>query len=446
MLPKTRQNGQILLNTLIALFIFAILSQALFVLISASYNLVNFTRSRITARHLAQEKLEEIRNLSYDDVGTLGGIPSGLIPQVQNISYNGNVFTITTLVTYIDDGFDGYAPSDLLPIDYKRVRVDVEWAGITPGVRNPITVITDIAPKGIESVQGGGTLSVLVFDSQAQPVPQAQVHIYSNKVNPIIDLTLSTNDNGRIIIPGTPACTGECYQITVTKSGYSTDRTYSSSEVANPSKPHLSIIASSISEISFAIDHTSTYIVRSFAVTDDVFSLLPQVKFSLQGRKTIGTDTADQPVYKFAQNYTTDTSGNLTISGLEWDVYDLILNPSDSYDLYGSTPYTPISVSPGVDSNLDISVTPHTTHSLLSIFTDPSGNAIASVSSQLIDQNLIASGSSGINGNPNFGQLFFDNLSQKIYQITASVSGFVNYSNSVSVGGNTIEHIILTPQ
>lgn len=131
-LPKKKKlrSGQTLIGILISVAIFAILSHAIFTLISFSYSLVNFTRARITARHLAQEKIELIRNLAYDDVGTDGGIPPGPLQQVEFVDRNGLNYQVSTSVVYIDDAFDNLAPTDLLPTDYKRARVDVSWEGI----------------------------------------------------------------------------------------------------------------------------------------------------------------------------------------------------------------------------------------------------------------------------------------------------------------------------
>ena len=95
---KIRLRGQILLSILISIGIFAILAHALFTLIASSFDLVNFNRSRITARHLAQERIELIRNMPYADIGTVGGIPDGTIEDEENIVRNGLNFIIKTLI------------------------------------------------------------------------------------------------------------------------------------------------------------------------------------------------------------------------------------------------------------------------------------------------------------------------------------------------------------
>src|SRR3972149_3728932 len=98
--PKRTGFGQSLVGILIALAVFSILGHAIFTLTSSSFTLVALSRARTTARHLAQEKIEFIRNLPYDNVGTAGGIPSGPLPQTENLTRNGLNFLVTTSVIY----------------------------------------------------------------------------------------------------------------------------------------------------------------------------------------------------------------------------------------------------------------------------------------------------------------------------------------------------------
>lgn len=437
-------HGQTLIGLLIAIAIFAILGQAIFTLISASYSLVSFTRARITARHLAQEKIEVIRNLSYDDVGTVGGIPSGPLPQSENVVRNGLNYVVSTSVVYIDDAFDNSAPTDLLPTDYKRVRVDISWEGLASSSRNPITIISDVAPRGIESTAGGGTLSILVFDANAQPVPQADVSIIATSTTPQVNLNLQTGDDGRIILPGSPICTS-CYQITVTKPDYSIDRTYSTVEVTNPDKPYLSVLQGFLTEVSFAIDKESKLKVNTYSSRDDGFDDLGNITFTLRGDKTIGTDSNDELVYKFENLYTTDAGGEVEIENLEWDNYQITVDSADGWDISGLNPLLPITLLPDTTVNSTFALENHTTHNLLTSFVDNVRTPIASVAARLYDDSgFEASASSGISDDPDFGQSFFSNLSSQIYHLQATMSGYLDFNGDVSVGGNTFEEIILT--
>jgi hypothetical protein len=74
-LPKSLARGDSLIGIIIALGIFLILSQAVITLALSVYDLISYSRARISARHIALESIEIIRNSPYDQVGTVGGIP-----------------------------------------------------------------------------------------------------------------------------------------------------------------------------------------------------------------------------------------------------------------------------------------------------------------------------------------------------------------------------------
>ncbi len=449
-LPLTTKNqniifqGQTLISLLIALAIFAILSHAIFTLTTASFKTVSFSKARIAARHIGEEKIETIRNMPYDSVGTVGGIPSGPLIQTENRFLNGLNYVIKTDIVYIDDPFDGQSPDDLLPTDYKRVRVDVSWGGAAASTNNPIVITTDIAPKGIEEATGGGTLSILVFDANAEAVGQAQIHISSDDVTPAVDITQNTNDNGRMIIPGIPECT-ECYDITVTKSGYSTDKTYTTAEVANPSRPPVSIVEGSLTEVSFAIDRTSTVNISTLGDRENLFAPIPDTPFVLTGQKIIGTDIGDYPVYKFERQFVTSTTGNLTITDVEWDNYTLTLTSGSTYEIATANPIIPYVLLPNSNINWLVSLVPQSAHNLYLIFRDESVNPIASVSAKLtgpasFDQTKYT----GASTEADWGQVFFSNLSSDVYQLLATHAAYVDTTKSITVNGNSVDQNVLT--
>lgn len=437
-------RGQTLIGILISLAILLILAQALFTLTNTSYQFVGFNRSRIAARHLAQERIELIRNLPYDEVGTEGGIPAGPLPQEESVVLNGLAYTVKTAIVYIDDDFDGVAPTDLLPVDYKRVRVDVSWGGTTPSRNGPIVLTTDIAPRGIETTAGGGTLSILVFDANALPVAQADVRIQAGSLSPAVDLEVQTNDNGRVILPGTPICTG-CYTITVSKDGYSSDKTYSTAEVANPARPLQSVIESDVTEISFAIDRVSSLLLTSYDTRESGFAIRPLTSFTLRGEKIIGTDIDDLPVYKYYESQTTDENGVLEVENLEWDNYHLDFT-SELIELGGSNPATPLSLLPDTEIPLSFTVSDKTPTSYLALFTDGL-KPIASVSAVLSrTPSYSESKFTGGETDPDYGYVYFDDLTSAIYSLTATASGYLDFSGTTSISGNKIETTVLLPQ
>ncbi len=441
-------SGQSLIGILVALAIFSILSQAVLTIASTSYRFVSYNRARITARHLAQEKIEFIRNLPYDRVGTSGGIPSGTLAQNETIKRNGINFDINLSIVYVDDPFDGTqggSPSDTLATDYKRVRVSVSWQGIE-GPQNPIVLLTDIAPKGVETTQGGGTLSVIVFDSNGSPVPEASIHIVQNTVSPNIDVTFQTADNGRFIFTGVPACVA-CYQISITKDGYSSDRTYSTDEVANPSKAHQTVIEGQLTEISFSIDRISTINIATKKGRDDNFEALGNISFRLRGEKIIGTDSQGDPVHKYDKIHTTNQSGFLTLTNMEWDNYHFIPNPPDSYDISGTQPPQPLILTPGSEESFSISLVVNSPYSVLLTFVNQQENPIASVSATLSGDSFTQNKISGNLSDPDFGQVYFGGLPPGNYSLTATHSAFLDHNATIQIDNTDItEEVMLLPK
>lgn len=220
------------------------------------------SQHRVTALALANQKIEMARNLSYGDVGTEGGIPAGTIPETETVTRNSIDYCVKTTVVYVDDPFDGIAPADLSPNDFKRLKVKVSWSGRFGG--NTV-LITDRAPENIEG--GGGTIFISVFNAEGKGISQANIHIINDDVSPSIDANYQTNADGILVLPGAPPSIGN-YKISVAKTGYSSDRTYGSEEVANPSKPHATVFEGELTEISFSIDKLSNFSVDTKTMPD----------------------------------------------------------------------------------------------------------------------------------------------------------------------------------
>jgi type II secretory pathway pseudopilin PulG len=271
LIEKNKKSGLTLVESLVGIGLLLIVFIGIFGLVRLNIKIVAQSKSKTIATALANQKIELARNLAYDQVGTVGGIPSGVIPETENIERNEIAFTVKTTVIYVDDLFDGIFPIDPLAWDYKRIRVKVSWSVFFGG---EITLQTDIAPRGIETTGGGGIISVLVFDANGQPISQADITLENNDVFPPINASYQTDDQGRIFIPGAPEC-NDCYKITAGKFDYSSERAYEVGEMvrgtvlAFPAKPFLSVIEGQLSEISFSIDRLSTKTVNAVRYVEE---------------------------------------------------------------------------------------------------------------------------------------------------------------------------------
>jgi type II secretory pathway pseudopilin PulG len=416
-----RNTGFTLMETMIASATLIILFAAVAIIVQIALKSIGEARVRGQAIRMASQQLELVRNLAYDQIGVIGGIPAGPLQPDTATETGGVIFTMKTSVIYIDDPFDGVAPDDLLPNDYKRIRIEVNWNGLFSSKR-PVIMMTDIAPRGIESISGAGTLSILVFDASGQPVTNALVRIEADEVSPPVAMDAFTDANGRVLLPGAPVCAG-CYRISVTKNGYTSDRTYGMDEVANPVKPHLSVIEARLSEVSFAIDVPATLTIRATRSKIYDYSPFTGVVVTLKGTKIIGRTDDDEFVYKVDERVVTGTGGAVTINNLEWDRYSLDIPENATVDFAGSWPFSPVFIEPGTTNTATVVVEPASPHSLLVQLTDGNHQPIQAAVLELSRPNFVATSSTGIQGKGDYSQAFFRNLEAVNYDLTIRADG-----------------------
>lgn len=366
-ISKQYQAGVTLIESLVGVAVFMIIAASVYQAYSVTMSAIRNSRIKIAATALANEEFEIARNLSYADVGIVGGLPSGKIPHTQILVRDGMEFTVETTVRNIDDPFDGTIggiPNDLSPADYKLIEIEISCALC----RNflPLRFTTIVAPRALETASTNGALFVQVFDAVGQPVPGADVHIENNQANPSFVIDDTTNNDGMLQIVDAPPGT-EAYEISVSKSGYSPDRTYQTGapENPNPAKPHATVATQILTEISFAIDRTSTLNVSSVSET---CAAAPSIDFSLAGSKLIGTSP---DVLKYRASHTTDGVGRKTISSIEWDTYTIAF-ADDAYDLAGTVPLLPLIVNPNASQDFRLIVASKNPRSVLVTVKDAS--------------------------------------------------------------------------
>lgn len=262
--------------TLIDTVVGSALMLLIFVGVAAAFQLnidvVSNNKARAGAVALAGERMEYIRSLSYDFVGTIGGIPAGALAQSDTAVLNGISYTRRTFVQYADDPEDGTGGADLNGVtsDYKVARVDVAWNSKT-GTRHIPLVARISPPTGVESAVPGGTLQITVQNAALEPVSNAQVHIVNAATNPAIDLSTYTNTSGMVSLAGAPVSSG--YQITVTKTGYSTDGTYNATaQNTNPSPGPLTVSNNQTTSGTFRIDLLSAMTVNTFSLSTNTWT------------------------------------------------------------------------------------------------------------------------------------------------------------------------------
>jgi len=362
-----KNKGFTLIETLVSIAIFVTVSFAIYNGFVGVQKTMNMIRVKSIMTNIANEEFEIVRNLSYQDVGTVSGIPSGVISQSKTINRDGKDFLIETVVRNVDDPFDGTfngSPHDSSPADMKMIELTISCNSCKEGLL-PVSFTTKIAPKNLETASVNGALIIRVFDASGLPVPQADINIVNDILTPKINLNDQTDINGILtIVDAPPSNSG--YQITVSKDGYSTERTYpvGGTGNTNPIKPNVSVLLQQITQISFTIDKTSTV---NIAVVNNQCTATSGFGFDISGSKLIGTPS----VYKYSKSFTSDSLGKKNLTDLEWDTYNIFGSDSIN-DIIGTNPLLSLGVNPNVEQDLQIITAPKNGRRLVVVVRDQS--------------------------------------------------------------------------
>ena len=379
---KNKQFGFTLLEVVVSIGILAILVGVVFSIYTLIINQVALYRDKTTVSYLAGQYMEIARNLAYSKIGTTQGNPHGDLPDLPNaliLNFGGNNYKVYYSVSYVDDPADGtaLAGTDPAPTDYKQIKLYINNA------KTNVTTsfLTNVAPKGLEGLIGGGALVISVINAVGQPVAGANINIVNTQTNPTYNLLRTSDANGNWIEVGLPG-SANSYHIVVSKNGYSSDQTYPISDSnPNPIKPDSTILAGRVTQVSFSIDLFSSL---HFSTLNQTCVGIGNVVMGIKGAKLIGTPN----VLKFNNSYTSDSNGRVLLDNLEWDTYTPGL-ANNNYMIYGSFPIQQVDLMPNTSQNFRLILGPATPYSMLVIVKDAStGNMIEGANVNLKSTNV----------------------------------------------------------
>ncbi|OHA86958.1 MAG: hypothetical protein A2644_00665 [Candidatus Zambryskibacteria bacterium RIFCSPHIGHO2_01_FULL_39_63] len=341
-------RGFSLVEVVVASAIFATVAISIYQSFISITSLISASRDKVSAIDLINSEFELIRNLTYGDVGLQGGIPNGVLLATSTVVKDGREFDITRVIRNIDDSFDGIIgslPNDLSPADYKMVQISISCNSC----KNPLdfSAVSNISPKNLETASTNGALFIKVFNANGDPLPLANVHIENASLG--VDINETTDNDGLLAIVDAPPAQNS-YKITVSKNGFTTDRTYATTTYPNPLKPEATVLLQQVTQISFVIDRVSDISLRT--ITNTCLPV-PDVPFAISGTKLVATAP---DVYKWSlSNPSTDALGIKNIANVEWDVYSFTTSPG--FYLAGTNPISPISILPNSSQNVDLIMT-----------------------------------------------------------------------------------------
>jgi prepilin-type N-terminal cleavage/methylation domain-containing protein len=391
-----KKRGFSLVEALVASAIFAVLALGIYQAFLGVSGLTISAKTKAGAISLANEQIEIARNLPYSSVGILGGWPPGKLPYERLATTSGMVFKITTTVRNVDDPFDGMIGSttnnDLTPADYKLVEVTVS-CGSTLGQGpcryfQPLTLTARVSPKNLETSSGNGALFVKVFDANGQAVPEADVKVTNIVATTTFVVQDATNNDGIFqlidIPPGNFA-----YRVEVSKSGYSSARTYVRGEAGliNPISPDATVLAGQLTQLSLVIDRLSSLTIEA---VDSYCQPTGPFSFKFQGDRLLATDP---DVLRYSENKTISSIGALLLNSLEWDTYKLEADDA-SFAIAGSFPLQSVLVPPGTDNTVKLVLRPKSGKGLLVAIKDgvtglPLSNVTVNLSGNGINETMV---------------------------------------------------------
>ena len=438
---KTKK-GFTLIEALVLLFIFSLITITFYRVYTVGLQYIINSKNRLAAVALANEKMEIVRNLDFEDIAHTTGDPPGNLNQNENVARGSMLFHVFTQIKNEDDPFDGTLggnPNDANYVDYKYVKITVSW---NDG-QYRVFLSSRFVPPGIEQpVAGKGVLVVNVSSDKAEGamVPQSTVRIQNSDTG--FDETHSTDDQGRLMLIGISEASRK-YKITVTKNGYETVSTlppYPETSY-NPTHEHVSVIAGAINPADIYQNQLSDLLLET---KDYLGNSVPGIDFHLTGGRKLGTDPnsipPDNPVYSTDADYVTGSDGKKDFGTTNPGQYAFTLQ-EPGYKLIGINPTSPASLMPGQSMTLNVKVSPENVTALLvTVQESDNNNPLSGASVHLTN----ASGYDVTLTTGNDGMVFFPNtetpsFDSGTYDLSVINSGYQNYSGQVIVNNNELK-------
>jgi len=365
---KFNRSGFSLVEVLVVMFIASVVFTSFYSVSMIGTRYIIESKNKLGAIAFANEKMEIIRNLKYTDVGIDGGVPNGNVPQDEDVTANGRSFHVHTFIQYVDDPLDGVFPADVIPNDYKSVKVVVSWKD-SFGNNQEIDSLSRFVPPGLETNDGGAPLAINVKGSDGSPVKQASVHIVNNAVVPVINFTVQTDDDGHIMIPAAPASLGG-YQITVSKSGYETVATADSPAMDYLSQPYtptygqVSVLLNTLNMYDYIENKLSNLTIKT---TNYQNNPVGSLAFTVNGGKVLGRDAANVDVLNLHNSAVTDVvTGQKEYLSISPGNYDIALTANAQYEFIEHSPAgLSVALVPGTDLTYEVKVADKNSDGLL---------------------------------------------------------------------------------
>jgi hypothetical protein len=190
-------------------------------------------------------------------------------------------------------------------------------------------------------------------------------------------------------------------------------------------------------------DSSQTPTLHDWQITwfsTDTNTAIPNLAFSIRGTKSLGVDASGATIYKYQQNFSSDSNGQIALNGLEWDSYKITVNGATTgYDIADSAPAQPVALNPNANQTVILKLAAHQTNTLLVTVADAGGLPLAGASVRLYktgyDKLKLASVS---------GQAFFSPLAAATYTLEIKMTGYQDWTGQIIVSGQAEQIVSLS--
>ena len=363
----TNNRGFTLIEVLVGSALCLVVFLGIFGCYQLGLKVLGQSKARIIASAIATEKIEKLRSLPYYQVGIyecreefpecdpiieeqiIPGYPSGLIKKSEQFTRNNIEFTVDSVVEYGINCSDGVGvagmecpaeaddscpeipcPQDECPNDYKKIKIQVAWAGRFGGA---VVLDSLVGPTMSEQEcqEKGGFLVLSVYNAYGEDVVGfPEIAVENTETSEIKTAVPEDGKQCFVLAPGSAL-----YKLTIAKPGYTQEQTFKSNdfyqgtEIANTQYPYgnPNISEGEIEERTYYIDEQSIFNIKTLSplfepipIGDVSFSLLLESDLE-DAPKIIGFDTFGDPIYKYKHSHSTDSNGVLDLGGMEFGKY-----------------------------------------------------------------------------------------------------------------------------
>lgn len=193
-----RQKGFTLLEVLLSVLILGIIIVSLAPILVFSSHSSEYNRAKTIATNLANRKMEEIRALPFNEIGTIGGNPPGNIPQEESVKIGRYTFKVQTFINWIEEG--GCLSGNNADWDYKQVRIKVTCPGFFYQGKQAVNIeLSSLFSRDAEQpALTGANLRVCVFKAWGAGLNPSTGEFDVNLIKPVSGIKVVAKKDGSL--------------------------------------------------------------------------------------------------------------------------------------------------------------------------------------------------------------------------------------------------------